>query len=144
MPKSELADMPYDIDFYIKSLRLMYTENLHDDTWNKIKYSTFYDDYIDYRKKMFAVSGEDAYFAKPEHLTIHPKDAKPVSSEYRFNLLGCSVDEVFTKLFSSKYNSKKWMHTFGGLGLALLGVTVISQFFMGHMPTDKSTKGGNK
>lgn len=141
-PVDELVDMPYDTEFYKKAMSLMYTQNLHDDTYNRIKDSTFYENFIKYRNEMYAVHGGDRYFAKPSHIADWGE--KTSTTEYRFQLLGTSLDDMFTKLFSSKYNSKKWMNMFGGLGLALLGITVLSQFFMGRMPDEKKSAGGNK
>lgn len=137
----KLADMPYDIDFYRKAMRMMYAQNLSDSTYNNIKDSTFYENFIKYRNEMFAFHGGDRYFMKPYHYA----DGKKIDSscDFRFQLLGSSLDDMFTKLFSTKYNSKKWMGMFGTLGAALLGITVISQFFMGKMPSDK-IKGGAK
>lgn len=135
----KLADMPYDIDFYRKAMRMMYAQNLSDSTYNNIKDSTFYENFIKYRNEMFAFHGGDRYFMKPYHYA----DGKKIDSscEFRFQLLGSSLDDMFTKLFSTKYNSKKWMGMFGTLGAALLGITVISQFFMGKMPSDKKNGG---
>ena len=138
---SELSDMPYDIEFYKKAMSMMYSQDLHSDTFNRIKDSTFRENFIKYRNEMFAFHGGDRYFAKPYHYAGGQKIDS--TTEYRFQLLGSSLDEMFTNLFSAKYNSKKWMNMFGRLGAALLGITVLSQFFMGYMPSDKKANGGN-
>ncbi len=133
---TKLADNPHDRNFYDSAMRLMYGENLSNDTYNLIKDSNFFNNFVKYRNESLSYFGGDKYFVKPNHRI---GDASS-TTEFRFQLLGNSVDDMFTKLFSSKYNSKKWLNMFGGLGAAVLGITLISQFFMGRMSSDKIHK----
>ena len=87
---------------------------------------------------MFSYLGGDEYFTKKSHKVA--KGSADSTAEFRFQLLGSSIEDMFTKLFNQKFNSKTWLKIFGGLGACLLGVTVLSQFFMGRMPKDKFTK----
>lgn len=134
----KLADNPHDRNFYDSAMKLMYGENLSNDTYNLIKDSNFINNFIKYRNESLSYFGGDKYFVKPNHLVNEAKNES--TTEFRFQLLGSSVNDMFTKLFSSKYNSKKWLNMFGGLGAAVLGITLVSQFFMGRMSSDKLQK----
>ncbi len=133
----QLADNPHDRIFYDSIMRLMYFDRLSTKTKEKIENSTFIKDFEDYRKELLSKLGGDKYFTKPNHVV---KDAKEATSELQFQLLGSAIDDMFTKLFKQKYNSKTWLNIFGGLGAAVFGITLISQFFMGKMPKDKIIK----
>ena len=54
--------------------------------------------------------------------------------------MGCALDEMFNKLCKQKFNNRVWLKMFGGFGAGLLGVTVLSQFFMGKMKVPESVK----
>ena len=140
-PVEELLDNPHDRIFYDSAMRLMYDDPLSEKTKNKIKGSTFYESFEQYRRELFSYLGGDEYFTKLNHKVA--KGNPDSTTEFRFNLLGSSIDDMFTKLFNQKYNSKTWLKIFGGLGAGLFGITVISQFFMGKMPKDKIIKENN-
>ena len=134
----QLADNPHDRVFYDSAMRLMYSDRLSPKTKGKIENSLFFKNFEQYRKELFSYLGGDEYFTKKNHKVV---GGNPDStSEFRFQLLGSSLDDMFTKLFNQKYNSKTWLKIFGGLGAVLFGVTVLSQFFMGKMPKDKIVK----
>ena len=135
---SELADNPHDRIFYDSAMRLMYSDRLSDKTKSKIENSMFFKNFEQYRKELFSYLGGDVYFTKKNHVVAGGNADS--TTEFRFQLLGSAVDDMFTKLFNQKFNSKTWLKMFGGLGAGLLGVTVLSQFFMGKMPTDKIVK----
>ena len=137
-PVEELLDNPHDRIFYDSAMRLMYDDPLSEKTKSKIKGSTFYESFEQYRRELFSYLGGDVYFTKLNHKVA--KGNPDSTTEFRFNLLGSSIDDMFTKLFNQKYNSKTWLKIFGGLGAGLFGITVLSQFFMGKMPKDKIIK----
>lgn len=137
-PVEELLDNPHDRIFYDSAMRLMYDDPLSEKTKNKIKGSTFYESFEQYRRDLFSYLGGDEYFTKLNHKVA--KGNPDSTTEFRFNLLGSSIDDMFTKLFNQKYNSKTWLKIFGRLGAGLFGITVLSQFFMGKMPKDKIIK----
>lgn len=118
-------------------MKLMYDGDLHLDTLNKIKDSVFFEDFLNYRKAVLKFLGGDKYFAKPNHLVNGAVDS---TSELKFLLMGSAPDEMFTKLCKQSYNSKVWFKMFGALGAGLLGVTVLSQFFIGRMKVPKVQK----
>ena len=134
----QLADNPHDRLFYDSAMRLMYDDRLSDKTKSKIENSMFYKNFEQYRRELFSYLGGDEYFTKKSHKVA--KGSADSTAEFRFQLLGSSIEDMFTKLFNQKFNSKTWLKIFGGLGACLLGVTVLSQFFMGRMPKDKFTK----
>ena len=134
----QLADNPHDRIFYDSVMRLMYSDRLSPKTKDKIENSLFFKNFEQYRRELFSYLGTEEYFTKKNHKVNAQKVDS--TSEFRFQLLGSSLDDMFTKLFNQKYNSKTWLKMFGTLGAALLGVTVLSQFFMGKMPKDKIVK----
>ena len=60
--------------------------------------------------------------------------------QQRFGQIRTTTLEMFTKLCKQSYNSKVWFKMFGALGAGLLGVTVLSQFFIGRMKVPKVQK----
>lgn len=135
---SELMELSNDSGFFESVMKLMYENNLHPDTYEKIKSSVILEDFMNYRKNVLDFLGCDSYYPKPAHLV----NGKVVdsSSELKFLLMGCSPDEMFLKLFRQKSNSNKWFKTFGRLGAGLIGVTLLSQFFIGHMKKPQPSK----
>lgn len=133
----ELLDNPHDRIFYDSAMRLMYGDRLSPKTKNKIENSMFFKNFEEYRQELLSCLGGDEYFTKKSHRVAAGKAS---TTEYRFQLLGSSLDDMFSKLFKQKYNSNTWLKIFGGLGAALLGVTILSQFFMGKMPKDNFVK----
>ena len=80
--------------------------------------------------------GGERYFAKPRHLI---REANTTGSDIKFLLTGIAPDELIFKTGQQLYNSKKWLKIFGGFGAALLGVTVLAQFFFGKMKAPERT-----
>lgn len=136
-PATDLVELSNDKDFFANAMKLMYDGDLHLDTLNKIKDSVFFEDFLNYRKAVLKFLGGDKYFAKPNHLVNGAVDS---TSELKFLLMGSAPDEMFTKLCKQSYNSKVWFKMFGALGAGLLGVTVLSQFFIGRMKVPKVQK----
>lgn len=134
----ELAERSNDKNAFDTVMKLMFEWDLHSDTNNKISNSVFYQDFKNYRKNALDFLGGDFYFVKPYHLVNGRRIDS--SSELKFLLTGCAPDEMFLKLFNQSFNSRKWFSTFGKLGAGLIGVTVLSQFFMGRMKTPARKK----
>ena len=134
----KLADNPHDRIFYDSAMRLMYTDQLSAKTKGKIENSMFFKNFEQYRQELFSYLGGDEYFTKKNHKVVGGNANS--TTEFRFQLLGSAVDDMFTKLFNQKYNGKTWLKMFGGFGAGLLGLTILSQFFMGKMPKDKIVK----
>ncbi len=135
---TQLADNPHDRIFYDSAMRLMYSDELSSKTKGKIENSMFYKNFEQYRRELFSYLGGDEYFTKLNHKVAGGNADS--TAEFRFQLLGSSIEDMFTKLFNQKFNSKTWLKMFGGFGAGLLALTVLSQFFMGKMPKDKIVK----
>lgn len=60
----------------------------------------------------------------------------------QYSMAGKSVSELFMETASQKFNDKKWMKTFGGLGVAVVGLTLISQMFFGKVKHEHLYKKG--
>ncbi len=133
---SELADIPGDKFFYKDAMRLMFEDGMHPDTMNILKNSGIADEVGTYRSRILEILGGDKYFAKPYHVI---GEAKTTGSDIKFLLTGIATDELFYKRGQQLYNNKKWLKIFGGFGAALLGVTVLAQFFFGKMKTPPVT-----
>lgn len=136
---TNLAEMANDKNFFDKVMRLMFGSELHSDTYDKLKSSAILDDFKNYRAKVLHFIGSDYYFAKPNHV-INETRLQNTPSEYKFALMGCAPDEMFFNLFNQKFNSLKWFNVFGKLGAGLIGVTLLSQFFMGKMKKPEPSK----
>ena len=138
-PNIEKVDVPYDSDFFRRAMRLLYEEPVHPDTASVIT-STNMRGLNTHRKAVFGEIGDTSYFAKLQHFVFNA--GSQATSERKFLLLGMAPDELFSKIGMRKYNTQKWLKIFGTIGGALLGVTVISQFFFGHLkPPERSQKG---
>ena len=135
----DLAEMSNDKNFFEKVMKLMFGSELHKDTYDKIKNSAILEDFKSYRGKVLHYIGSDFYFAKPNHV-INETRLENTPSEYKFALMGCAPDEMFFNLFNNKFNSWKWFNIFGKLGAGLIGVTLLSQFFMGRMKKPEQMK----
>lgn len=132
MASEELVDNAYDKHFYESAMKLMYENELHPDTENVIKSSSkLFDNFKKYRRDIIDFIGGDHYFAKTTHKV--EKAAGGGSSELRFLLMGATPDIMIKNLCTQTFNGRKWLKTFGISGAALLGITTLSQFFMGKM-----------
>ena len=130
-----LAENGHDRDFYERAMRLMYDGKLHSDTSQNLEGTLFYENFEAWRKNVLRMFGGDKYFVRPNFL-VGGKETYSTAHE-RFLHLGNALDDMFTKLFRSSYNSNRWLKFFATFGAGLLGVTVLSQFFFGHMHTDR-------
>ena len=128
--EKECVEFANDRHYFESVMKLMYGEDLHPDTAEKIKKSGFWDDFRNFRKDALEILGGDFYFAKPNHLV----DGRKVksTSEQRFILTGCAPADVAYKAFHNMFNSGKWFSVFGKLGAGLIGVTLLAQLFIGR------------
>ena len=133
---TELTDIPGDKYFYQDAMRLMYEGDMHPDTMAVLKESSIKEEVLKYRDVVLEKLGGERYFAKPRHLI---REANTTGSDIKFLLTGIAPDELIFKTGQQLYNSKKWLKIFGGFGAALLGVTVLAQFFFGKMKAPERT-----
>jgi hypothetical protein len=139
-PSSQLVEFSNDRGYFEKIMKLMYGEELHPDTLNKIANTVIFDDFKNYRKAVLNFLGGDRYFAKPSFLVDGAEHIS--SSDYKFRLAGCSLDSMFQNLFTNSFNNNKWFSVFGKLGAALVGVTLLAQFFIGKTKNPDRIKEG--
>ena len=138
----KLAELSNDKNFFLDAMKLMYGGDIHPNTHEKIhNNSLIYEKFIQYRQDMYRYFGGAHNFAKPFHQLDKSNEIKS-SSEFKFLLKGCALDEMFLNLFKNKFNSNKWLKTFGIFGATLFGITFIAQFFTGH--TNKYKKAAIK
>lgn len=67
----------------------------------------------------------------------------------QYSMVGKSVSELFMETASQTFNDKRWMKTFGGLGIAVVALTLLSQAFFGkarhehlYKPEKNNAQGG--
>ena len=139
-PPAGLAELTNDREYFKAVMKLMFQEDLHKDTLEKIGTSGFLEDFKKYRHQVFEILGGDQYFIKPNHIV----GAAPTESTslFRFLLMGSASDEMAYKHFNQVFNSKKWFNMFGKVGAGLAAATILAQFFFGHMkkPASQQTK----
>lgn len=125
------TDIGGDKYFYQNAMQLMFEEDLDPATREMLSKTLIGDEINRYRTLILDNIGSEHYFAKPNH-KIRP--ANGAGSDLKFLLTGIAPDELFYKAGQQAFNTKKWLKIFGGFGAALLGVTVLAQFFFGKMP----------
>jgi hypothetical protein len=133
---SELVPQPNDREYFNSVMKLMFGGDVHPDISSKISSSPFFADFVAYRADILKKLGGDFNFAFPNVLLDGQRTF--ASSNEKFNRLGCSANELLQKLANNRYNSKSWFSTFGKLGIAVAGITLLSQFFIGHMKKPQS------
>ncbi len=126
----DMVEFANDNEYFEKVMKMMFGGEIHPDITERIKNTPFYEEFIKYRQDALKYIGGEKYFAKLYHLVDGQEHAS--SSLFKFILMGCAPDEMMYKLFNQKYNSKKWFSMVGKLGAGLIGVTLISQFFIGR------------
>ena len=125
------TDIGGDKYFYQNAMQLMFEEDLDPTTKELLNKTLIGDEINRYRTLILDNIGSEHYFAKPHH-KIRP--ANGAGSDLKFLLTGIAPDELFFKAGQQTFNTKKWLKIFGTFGAALLGVTVLAQFFFGKMP----------
>lgn len=134
----EAVEYANDRKFYEGVMKLLYGEDIHPDTYEKIKNSGFLEEFRRYRKDFLEIFGGYDYFPKP-NFKVNDKEVKSTSIR-QFILNGCTPTEMANKAFNNMFNSNKWFSMFGKLGIGLVGVTLLSQFFIGRMKAPKINK----
>lgn len=141
--KQNAVEYSNDRNFYESVMKLMFDENIHPDTYERIKNSGFLEEFLKYRKELLNINGGYDNFAKPNFKVNGQTVSTP--SIIHFTMNGCPPTEMVYKWFNNMYNSNKWFSMFGKLGAGLIGVTLISQFFIGKMKAPNAeNKGGQR
>ena len=124
------TDIPGDKTFYQHAMKFMFEDDMHPDTKSILEKSILKDEISNYRKQILEKIGGQDYFWKPRH-RVRPKNN--TGSDIKFLLTGIAPDELIFKRGQQAFNSGKWFRIFGGFGAGLLGVTVLTQFFLGKL-----------
>ena len=135
---TELVEIANDRNYFDAVMKLMFGGDLHHDTVEKIQSSVFFDDFKRYRAQALDILGGDFYFAKPNFL-VNGKRVD-TSSETKFLMMGSAPSDMAFKHFNNTFNGNKWFKIFGTLGAGLVGVTLLSQFFIGYMKKPQQAK----
>lgn len=129
-------DMPADSTQFKSSMELQYKLKLLPETEELFKpFEGLLDEFNEYRKVIYDKIGDIKYIEKVHHRTF--TEANDLNDKVIFELLGAATDQVVHNYCKQTYNTKQWLKTFGTAGAALLGVTVLAQFFFGKMKTPK-------
>lgn len=134
--KAQMADVPNDYYFFQKGMTAMFDADIHPDTQALLENKTIKNEVLNYRRLVYNCVGGSHNFAKQRHKTI----ATNTASDIKFLLTGISPKEFFFNNIQNTFNTKKWLKMFGGAGAALLGVTVLSQFFFGRIKQPRQVK----
>jgi len=134
----QLIEYPNDRHYFSNVMKLMFGGEMHPDLEAKLCNSVFYDDFKAYKRDVIQKLGGEKIFSYPNVL-VDGQHFEATSKE-RFNRLGCALNEMTYKLCNSKFNSHKWFSTFGKLGAAVIGATLLSQFFLGRMKLPQQEK----
>lgn len=137
MPSHKGVSMPNDSNYFSDAMKLMFGD-VHPDIADRIRSSVFFNDFQAYREDAIRKLGGERNFAFPQVLVDGVEHS--ANSSQRFNRLGSATNELMYKLANSKFNSAKWFSMFGKLGAVVIGVTLVSQFFMGRMQKPESAK----
>lgn len=135
---TELVEIANDRNYFDAVMKLMFGGDLHHDTVEKIQSSVFFDDFKRYRAQALDILGGDFYFAKPNFLVNGRR--VDTSSETKFLMMGSAPSDMAFKHFNNTFNGNKWFKIFGTLGAGLVGVTLLSQFFIGYMKKPQQAK----
>ena len=125
------VNLPNDKDFFQEVIKLLYENDLHPQTTELLSGKVLGNGVRQYRREFAKDVGDSLYFAKPHHL-VHGKESS-ASSLIKFLKVGMTPEEMLHKTIKETFNTKKWLKTFGSIGAALLGVTVLAQFFFGKV-----------
>lgn len=132
------ADISTDKYFYQNAMKFMFGDEVHPDTKAILeRNASIRDEFNRYRQLIMEKLGGEKYFAKPRHLV---SGKNHTGSDVKFLLTGIAPDEFFFKAGQQAFNTKKWLKMFGGFGAGLLGVTVLTQFFLGKMKNPRQVK----
>lgn len=136
--KLNMVEIPNDAEFYKRALGLVYECPYHSDTRRILESSGLLKTLDNHRRDVAHDIGDSEYFAKLKHIFHGVKT--DASAERKFWLTGIAPDELMSNVGKQMYNTKKWLKIFGTIGGVLLGVTVLSQFFLGRLKTPERTQ----
>lgn len=133
---AQTTDIPNDKYFYQNAMNYMFGGDMSPETKAILDKFMIGDEVAKYRQLVFKNIGGEKYFYKPRHRVANTN----ASSNIKFLLTGISPQELFFKSGQQLFNTRKWLSIFGKFGAGLLGITVLAQFFFGHLKVPKGGK----
>lgn len=93
------------------------------------------------RNNIYKLYGQITDLARKGHRV--PEGMTSVQKS-QYSMVGKSISELVKETADKQFNDKRWMKMFGGLSLAVLGVTLISQLFFGKVKDEHLYKKQNQ
>lgn len=138
-PPEKMVDIPSDAGFFQEKMKLIFNNANTETTENLLGAYGLKEKMQSWKNNSMSALADQLYFAKKNH-TVYGGSSQSTSI-FRFLITGIAPDEFMFNIFNQKYNTNKWFKMFGGMGAALLAVTVGAQFFFGKLKMPESTKG---
>ena len=127
-----------DTNFFKRVMNALFDGPIQQETNSALQEFTIVKNMLEeYRKNMVDEIGNLNNFAFPSKVMLDQwnSDGSRIYSSGSPNLrslyVGTPLDEMISNTAKLTYNTNKWYKMFKGIGLGLLGVTVLSQFFFG-------------
>lgn len=127
------GDIPFDSEFFKKTVSILYKENLHPETIALLSKKDMLSTIEQYRKDMVEKVCDSFYFYKPQCGSV-----ENISDKLKFQLIGKPLDELIYGPVKQIYNRNKWLKIFAGIGSTVLGLTILAQFCFGQTPMQKT------
>ena len=139
-----------DIQFFKRVMRTLFDVPLSDSTQTAIVDQDVLKMLNEYRSGMYDDVGRIENFMYPETVTgemkyepwgaISEKSYSAATPKAKANQVGAALDEMLSNALRQKFNTNKWLKTYGSLGAGLLVFTVLSQFFFGRDNSYKKSR----
>ncbi len=132
------VDTPQDARLFQEAMRLSFENEILPETEKAFGSNRkIFEEFNKYRRMFLKDIGNANYF---EYVyRIVNGSGSDASDNKIFNEVGAATDEVLYNYCKRASNTNKWIKMFATAGAALLGVTVLAQFFFGRMQTPKPT-----
>ena len=133
------VDTPQDSRLFIESMKLSFENTMHPETESAFgRNKKLLEEFKKYRSMVLHDVGNTTYFEN-SYRNIK-EDATSLASDNKiFIEIGAATDEVLYNFCKRSSNTNKWLKMFSTAGAALLGATVLAQFFFGRMQTPQIT-----
>lgn len=133
------VDTPQDPRLFIESMRLSFENTMHPETESAFgRNKKLLEEFKKYRSMVLNDVGNKSYFEN-SYRNINDDASSLASDNKIFIEIGAATDEVLYNFCKRSSNTNKWLKMFSTAGAALLGATVLAQFFFGRMQTPQIT-----
>lgn len=130
------VDTPQDARIFPEVMRLSFENEIHPETIKAFgSHNKFLAEFKKYRGMLLKDVGNASYF-EYVYRVVNGSGSDATDNKI-FNEVGAATDEVLYNYCRRASNTNKWIKMFATAGAALLGVTVLAQFFFGRMQTPK-------